>query len=66
MPLGQLYDARFVSAHDRERIVEWLSQIHPLWEQRFSANHPPPPGQEQRSLLRPVYWLGNWQFACLD
>ncbi len=21
---------------------------------------------EQRRLLRPVYWLGNWQFACLD
>jgi alkylated DNA repair protein (DNA oxidative demethylase) len=20
----------------------------------------------QRGLLRPVYWLGNWQFACLD
>jgi alkylated DNA repair dioxygenase AlkB len=20
----------------------------------------------QRRLLRPVYWLGNWQFACLN
>ena len=20
---------------------------------------------QQRGLLRPVYWLGNWQFACL-
>lgn len=23
-------------------------------------------GKEQRMLLRPVYWLGNWQFACLN
>jgi len=66
MPLGQLYDARFVSPHDRARVVEWLAQIRPLREERFSAHHPPPPGQVQRTLLRPVYWLGNWQFACLD
>jgi alkylated DNA repair dioxygenase AlkB len=66
MPLGQHYDPGFVSPQDRARIVEWLSQIHPLWEQRFSAHHSPPPGQAQRRLLRPVYWLGNWQFACLD
>jgi alkylated DNA repair dioxygenase AlkB len=66
MPTGQLYHPRFVSAHDRAEIVAWLGQIHPLWEERFSAHHPPPPGQEQRRLLRPVYWLGNWQFACLD
>lgn len=66
MPAGQLYDPRFVAAADRGHIVEWLSQIHPLWEERFSAHHPPPRGQRQRRLLRPVYWLGNWQFACLD
>ena len=66
IPLGQHYDPAFVTAQDRARIVEWLSRIHPLWEERFSPHHPPPPGQEQRGLLRPVYWLGNWQFACLD
>ena len=66
MPAGQLYDPDFVSPHDRAQIVEWLGQIHPLWEERFSAHHPPPKGQQQRRLLRPVYWLGNWQFACLD
>src|SRR5687768_12950531 len=32
---------------------------------RYSTRRPPPPGREQRRLLRPVYWLGNWQFACL-
>jgi alkylated DNA repair dioxygenase AlkB len=26
---------------------------------------PLPPRETQRALLRPVYWLGNWQFACL-
>ena len=66
MPAGQPYDARFVPPHDRALIVDWLGQIRPLWEERFSAHHPPPPGQQQRRLLRPVYWLGNWQFACLD
>ncbi len=38
----------------------------PCGEQRYSHLRPPPEGQPQRSLLRPVYWLGNWQFACLD
>jgi hypothetical protein len=33
---------------------------------RFSEHNPPPEGDQQRPLLRPVYWLGNWQFACLD
>ena len=32
---------------------------------RYSTKRPPPPGKQQRGLLRPVYWLGNWQFACL-
>jgi alkylated DNA repair protein (DNA oxidative demethylase) len=66
VPQGQLYDAAFVTAPDRAEIVAWLDTLWPLWEQRFSAHHPPPPGQQQRQLLRPVYWLGNWQFACLD
>ena len=66
VPQGQLYDGAFVPAADRAAIVAWLDTVWPLWEQRFSAHHPPPPGQSQRQLLRPVYWLGNWQFACLD
>ncbi len=66
VPQGQLYDGAFVSAPDRAAIVAWLETLWPLWEERFSAHHPPPKGQPQRQLLRPVYWLGNWQFACLD
>lgn len=62
---GQHYDPKFLTAKDRAQMLAWIASIHPLWEQRFSPNHPPPPGQAQRSLLRPVYWLGNWQFACL-
>ncbi len=45
--------------------MAWLATLHPLWEQRYSTVRPPPPGKQQRPLLRPVYWLGNWQFACL-
>jgi DNA oxidative demethylase len=63
---GLHYDEAFLSPGDREELVQWIESLQPLWEQRFSKNHPPPPGREQRSLLRPVYWLGNWQFACLD
>ena len=66
LPQGQLYDPRFVAPADREEIVRYLDTLWPLWEERFSAHHPPPVGQAQRQLLRPVYWLGNWQFACLD
>ncbi len=32
---------------------------------RYSTRRPLPAGKQQRALLRPVYWLGNWQFACL-
>jgi DNA oxidative demethylase len=63
---GVHYDPKFLTLRDRAEILEWLGTIHPIWEERYSAHHPPPAGQEQRWLLRPVYWLGNWQFACLD
>ena len=43
-----------------------MGTLHPFSEQRFSKSNPPPPGESQRWLLRPVYWLGNWQFACLN
>ena len=63
---GHHYNASFLSRADREEIVAWLRTLKPLWEQRYSTLRPPPEGQPQRQLLRPVYWLGNWQFACLD
>jgi alkylated DNA repair dioxygenase AlkB len=65
-PDGLHYDAGFLSTADRQTIVTWLSTLKPLWEQRFSEVRPLPEGETQRRLLRPVYWLGNWQFACLD
>lgn len=60
------YYPNFLNSADKKSVLEYLYSLHPIWEQRFSANNPPPAGQEQRWLLRPVYWLGNWQFACLD
>ncbi len=63
---GHLYERDFLTPGQRAELVQWLATLHPIWEDRFSENHPPPPGQKQRGLLRPVYWLGNWQFACLD
>ncbi len=62
---GLHYDPNFVSHEDRAEIVRWLASIQPIWESRFSARRAAASGG-QRRLLRPVYWLGSWQFACLD
>lgn len=63
---GLFYQPSWVSQGDSEKLLSYLLSLYPLWEQRFSKNNPPPTGQSQRALLRPVYWLGNWQFACLN
>jgi alkylated DNA repair protein (DNA oxidative demethylase) len=65
-PNGLHYDAGFLSASARAELVAYLGTLHPLWEWRFSTVRALPEGETQRRLLRPVYWLGNWQFACLD
>jgi len=61
-----LYEPGFIADDERATLLAWLATLHPLWEWRFSEHRPPPAGEVQRRLLRPVYWLGNWQFACLD
>lgn len=63
---GLHYDAGFLSDANRAELVRWLATLRPLWELRYSELRPLPDGEQQRRLLRPVYWLGNWQFACLD
>jgi alkylated DNA repair dioxygenase AlkB len=60
-----VYEPSFIDAPARREIVDWLATLVPLWELRFSTRRALPPGKQQRPLLRPVYWLGNWQFACL-
>ncbi|MDQ3369104.1 MAG: alpha-ketoglutarate-dependent dioxygenase AlkB [Myxococcota bacterium] len=60
-----VYEPSFVDERARAELHAWLATLHPLWEMRYSTRRPPPAGKEQRPLLRPVYWLGNWQFACL-
>mgnify|MGYP000331864859 CR=1 FL=1 len=66
LPPGLYFDPLFLTLEERTEIVQWLETLHPIWEQRYSKHNPPPPGESQRWLLRPVYWLGNWQFACLN
>jgi alkylated DNA repair dioxygenase AlkB len=63
---GLFYHPTFVRKEERAQIIEWLKTLYPIWEMRYSEHNPPPEGDEQRQLLRPVYWLGNWQFACLN
>ncbi len=64
--LNLIYQKDYITASDKKSILGYLSTLHPIWENRFSDSNPPPVGEPNRSLLRPVYWLGNWQFACLD
>ena len=66
LPLGLHYQFPFIDRKERAELLKWLGTLKPLWEMRFSEHNPPPEGDQQRPLLRPVYWLGNWQFACLD
>jgi alkylated DNA repair dioxygenase AlkB len=60
-----VYQAGFIDDASRAEIVTWLATLRPIWEMRYSTKRAPPAGKQQRALLRPVYWLGNWQFACL-
>jgi alkylated DNA repair dioxygenase AlkB len=58
---GHFYFPRFVSAEESAAVAEWLATSTPLWERRYRRG-----AGADRWLLRPVYWLGSWQFACLD
>ena len=66
VPHGLYYQKDFLRYSEKVEILNYLKTLHPIWEHRYSKHMPPPPGKEQRMLLRPVYWLGNWQFACLN
>lgn len=63
---GLYYQRGFLKGGDRNALLSYLESLWPIWEQRFSTVRPLKEGERQRRLLRPVYWLGNWQFACLD
>ncbi len=60
-----VYEPGFIDAEAAAEIDAWLQTLKPLWEMRYSTKRKLPSGKQQRPLLRPVYWLGNWQFACL-
>ncbi len=64
--LNLIYEASFITANEKKDIIRYLESLYPIWENRFSKSNPPQEGEPNRPLLRPVYWLGNWQFACLD
>ncbi len=61
-----IYESHFLTPNEKIEILNYLSTLFPIWENRFSQQHLQETGEDQRSLLRPVYWLGNWQFACLN
>ena len=59
-PLNLFYQNDFISQTEKKSILNYISTLNPIWENRYSSTT-----TENRQLLRPVYWLGNWQFACL-
>ncbi len=61
-----IYQPNYISKQQKLEILNYLSTLKPIWEMRFSKSNPPPLNEPNRQLLRPVYWLGNWQFACLN
>ncbi len=60
-PLNLFYQNAYISPSEKKAILDYIYSLHPIWEMRY-----PEGTAENRQLLRPVYWLGNWQFACLD
>lgn len=65
-PQSALHLPSYLDQKEKKEIIRYLQSLHPIWEMRYSQVRPLQEGQQQRRLLRPVYWLGNWQFACLD
>lgn len=59
-PLNLFYQNNYILDSEKKLIIEYIQSLTPIWENRYSADSP-----DNRQLLRPVYWLGNWQFACL-
>lgn len=62
---GTYYNAGFLNGPTKKSLIQEIENLHPIWEERYSPSNPPPEGDTWRSLKRPVYWLGNWQYACL-
>ena len=58
--MNLFYQNDFISTSEKQTILNYISTLFPIWENRYLAT-----AAENRQLLRPVYWLGNWQFACL-
>jgi alkylated DNA repair dioxygenase AlkB len=63
---GLIYDPDFIDRKTRRELRDWLAEQHPLWEDRHASSRTAREGQKRRKLLRPVIWLGGWQFACLN
>jgi alkylated DNA repair protein (DNA oxidative demethylase) len=62
---GIYYNSGFLNGPKRHNLINEIEEFHPIWEERYCECNPPPEGDTWRALKRPVYWLGNWQFACL-
>jgi hypothetical protein len=79
LPVGLIHEQQFFKPAEYAKWTDWLTSLYPIWESRYLSSEistesklndnqstsGQPNSIEQRQLLRPVYWMGNWQFACL-
>ena len=71
LPIGLLLEQNYFNSIDYSKWIKWLCSLHPIWESRYLSSTTNEisnyvfMSDENRKLLRPVYWMGNWQFACL-
>ena len=77
LPLGLLHEQQYLKPNEYTKWINWLTSLYPIWESRYQSTEVQNQTLEkietaeqvtlleQRQLLRPVYWMGNWQFACL-
>lgn len=66
---GLYYNPNFLNKTQTNELLTQLQQYSPIWEKKYLPSHPEysglSPEKKQQMLLRPVYWIGNWQFAGL-
>jgi alkylated DNA repair dioxygenase AlkB len=63
LPADLIYQTYFITYEEKLKILDWIKTLYPIWEYRYAKSAE---NITQRRLLRPVYWMGAWQFACHD
>lgn len=69
---GLYTNRHFLKGKNYEDLLHYCLSLPAIWEKRYSPfflpkmdrSNPDYENELNRTLLRPVYWPSNWQFAC--